>query len=166
MAYDNAPPRRPQVANLVLIGLSVLLGGCIVNVQPPQTTIAQAAAVDGSIDHSQPRPPGPVLRGAPSGKQQRVEFFLGLHPDCTSTGIPTAHVVTPPAHGTVNFAEGQEYSGFPPGNQRHDCNKQKSPALDAFYTSAPDYKGGDEFGIEVLYPSGAIVTRRFIMTVE
>lgn len=159
MAFYMVERSRPWVVSTSIAALSLLLASCVINTTP------QPAGDQAALNGDRPAP-DPAIRGALTGVQQRVEYAYALHPDCTLAGMPIAHVVTAPAHGAVTFAETQEYSNFPRGNQRYDCNKQKTPALDIYYTSATDYKGHDAFAVEILYPSGVISTRHFEMTVE
>lgn len=157
--------RGAMPAALIAAGL---LGGCVVNTQNQQS-VAQAAAVQGAARPAAPGQPGvPQIqtRGAPSGAKQKVDAYFAVNPDCTSNGIATAELLTAPVHGTVTFETVQDYSNFPAGNQRYECNKQKTPALVVFYTSTAAYKGRDEYAVKVLFPDGMPVVRHFVMTVE
>ena len=96
----------------------------------------------------------PNVRGAISGREQQVSFYLAVNPDCSSLGIPVVVVKRSPAHGSVRMAQGDTFPGYAADNPRHVCDSKKVPAILVFYTSEKGYVGPDEFDISALYANG------------
>jgi hypothetical protein len=101
-----------------------------------------------------PNLPIKLSRVAEAGVPKLVSNFFSIHPDCSTGGYPRIKELTPPKHGTITMHRGEEYSNFPPTNQRYECNKQKSAASYALYKSDVTYKGTDNFTLEVVFPEG------------
>jgi hypothetical protein len=138
---------------LVIFGCATTGPGSIQAASPSQSTVTYA-------------PSAILAKAAVSGTVQQLDFFDSIHPDCTSAGYPTIHVVTPPGHGTLSFEQGTEYPNFPKDNQRYGCNKQRLPATLVFYQSNPGYAGPDVAIIETIFPTGFLRTTTYILTVK
>jgi hypothetical protein len=110
-------------------------------------------------------PHAPLARGAVSGTEQHVEFFYGVHPDCTDMGYPVVRIAIAPAHGSVRIENGTDYTNFPASNQRYSCNLKKSLGTLVYYTSEKGYTGPDTFDISIIFPDGTTRVNRYNMTV-
>jgi len=87
-----------------------------------------------------------------SGERRRVDFISALHPDCTSAGYVTFHVITAPTHGWITTEQGVDYPAYPKDNQRYACNVRRVPLLNIYYQSYPGYRGDDMATIEWISP--------------
>lgn len=102
-----------------------------------------------------------------SGARERIDFITSLNPDCTSPGYVTVRVITPPVHGELTTERGFDYSAYPTGNQRYQCNLKKSPVVNIYYKSSPGYVGSDTATIEQVSPIIAVArTSTYTITVR
>lgn len=112
--------------------------------------------------------PSPVvsIRSAPTGTRQRVGYYANLNADCSFGGFAKVRTEVSPTHGTVEIVEGEGYTNYPSANQRYQCNTVRSRMLEVFYTSAPPYKGPDEFVHRVIFPGGTAGSYKYVISVE
>jgi hypothetical protein len=88
------------------------------------------------------------VKAAP-GRDVRVGVYTDIRPDCTSGPLPAIKLVVAPAHGTVSVKRGTlKATNF------KQCLATEVPAFVAFYRSAGDFNGIDEFELEVSSPAG------------
>lgn len=142
------------------------LAGCTTS----QTQTVQLAAIAPAA--APPAPPPhrvtiPVRNvGAPSGQQQRLDFFASLDNACVPLGRPSVAVIRPPAHGHAEGRQFAYYPGYSANNPHAHCNDRKVPGEALFYTSDPGYAGADPFIVSVLFPSGNRITLAYAMVVQ
>lgn len=151
---------------ILTTGLLLGLTACTVNLPvAPSPAAAPAATTPPSND-----PGAPInshrIRGAAAGKDQSLDYFLSINPDCSSNGYPTIRIVTPPTHGAISTAPGQGYSNFPEENVRAACNAKKIPVTYIHYRAQPGFSGTDTATIEVLFPLGRLNTVDYAITVR
>jgi hypothetical protein len=103
--------------------------------------------------------------GAMSGERQRVDFVASINPDCTPAG-ERVDLISKPAHGSVDFAQSQEFAAFPQANPRSKCNERRIPGTSVFYTSEPGFRGVDTFTQTLLITNGQQRTTRISVTVR
>jgi hypothetical protein len=90
----------------------------------------------------------------PTATPVMLFHYFNVGADCRPSEV-TIRLATPPAHGTVTFADGQErpVSGgeplFAPGDPRARCDNRLAPTKDAVYTPAPGFAGDDKFVVEI-----------------
>jgi hypothetical protein len=95
------------------------------------------------------------LKAAP-GKDLRVSVYTEIRPDCTSGPLPAIRLAAPPAHGAVTVKRGT----FRATNFKQ-CLATEAPALVAFYRAVPDFRGSDQFALEITWPDGRKQVQRF-----
>ena len=95
------------------------------------------------------------LKAAP-GKDLRVGIYTNIRPDCTSGPLPAIRLAAPPAHGAVAVKRGT----FRATNFKQ-CLATEAPALVAFYRAALDFRGSDQFALEITWPDGRKQLQRF-----
>jgi hypothetical protein len=150
---------------ITMIGILLAVAGCTVNLPVAPSTAPTATPPAANLD-----PGAPVnthrIRGAASDKDQSLDYFLSVNPDCSSNGYPQIRVVTPPAHGAITSTPGEGYSNFPSGNSRIACNARKIPVTFVHYRPVPGFAGTDTATIEVLFPLGRLDTVDYAITVR
>lgn len=112
------------------------------------------------------RVPGTVRYTAVAGRESRLNTVMSLNADCTSRGIPTIRVPSPPAHGTTSVRDGDYYPTFGPLTQRASCNLKPEPGAAVFYQPAEGYVGPDSLSMEIIYPDGQDHTINYDLTVK
>jgi hypothetical protein len=88
------------------------------------------------------------LKTAP-GRDLRVGIYTDIRQDCTSGPLPAIRLATPPAHGAVNVKRGTLKA-----TNIKQCLATEVPAFVAFYRAKPDYRGSDQFVLEISWPDG------------
>ena len=103
--------------------------------------------------HKGPTPQiGVVSKVVFSGKQQILEGYFSVKPDCTSGGLINVRIVEAPKHGTATIVEETGFSNFPKQNPRNVCNSLKLPVLSTKYQSDTDYVGTDMMKVAIIFP--------------
>jgi uncharacterized membrane protein len=98
---------------------------------------------------------------AQTGHTARVGVFTNIRPDCTSGPLPAIRLSTPPAHGAVTVKRGTlKATNF------KQCLATEVPAFVAFYRPEAEYKGADEFELEVSVPNGRKQIQHFKVNVS
>jgi hypothetical protein len=98
---------------------------------------------------------------AQTGHIARVGVFTNIRPDCTSGPLPAIRLATPPAHGAVTVKRATlKATNF------KQCLATEVPAFVAFYRPEGEYKGADEFELEVSVPNGRKETQRYKVNVS
>ena len=146
------PVLRPKRSVWIAFGMVLLVGAC-----------SDEPGFDAPAPVPPPRPRY-VHAGALAGMRQRVGFFTGANPDCTTTQLPGVKVTLMPLHGQISTAQGEVEEVYLIGTKRYDCNGHKEPATELFYTSAPDFAGTDAFAIIVNFP-GRNIPYRYTISV-
>jgi len=114
--------------------------------------------------HAQGASPGALVERqvkAQAGRDVRVGIYLDIKPDCTSGPLPAIKLLAPPAHGTVTVKRGTLKA-----TNIKQCLATDVPAFVAFYHSAADFTGSDEFQLEVTFPMGRKEIQHFAVTVS
>ena len=106
------------------------------------------------------------VRGAESGKKQRFNQYVFIHPDCSAPELPTVKIAKPPSHGQVSVEPEEVYPNFPKDNVRSACNSQKVKAMVAYYTSEAGFTGIDNFSLETIFPAGGFTHQDYTMNVR
>jgi hypothetical protein len=79
-----------------------------------------------------------------SGHDERVGVYTNIKPDCTGGPLPAIRLLVAPAHGSVTVKRGTlKATNF------KQCLAAEVPALLAFYRSAANFNGSDEFELEI-----------------
>lgn len=95
------------------------------------------------------------------GRDMRFGVYTSIRPDCTSGPLPAIRLAGAPAHGTVTVKRGT----FKATNFKQ-CLATEVPAFVAFYRAAQDFKGTDEFELEVSFFGGRKQIEHFRVTVS
>jgi hypothetical protein len=119
-------------------------------------------------------PPPPVATKLPvsettvfAGNDLIASWFYDLHADCTPAALPTVKVTQTAIHGEVVIrSDGERYTEYPPTNDRHPCNKKKSPAVAVIYTADRTYIGTDSFSMKATFESGVVMEKQIVITIK
>ncbi len=95
------------------------------------------------------------------GHDIRVGIFSSIRPDCTSGPLPSIRLATAPAHGAVSVKRGTlKATNF------KQCLATEVPVFVAFYRAAPDFRGADQFELEISFASGRKQVQHFQVNVS
>jgi hypothetical protein len=83
------------------------------------------------------------VKAAP-GHDVRIGIYTNIRPDCSSGPLPAIRLVAVPAHGAVTVKRGTLKA-----TNVKQCLGIEVPAFVAFYRAAGDFKGTDEFDLEI-----------------
>ena len=135
---------------LAAAGFLLIVGGCA-NTPPPQVSA------------------NPIVteKTVLAGNDWLAYWFYDLNADCTPAALPTVKITQAATHGEVAIrSDGQLYPKYPSTNDRHECNKQKSPAVAVIYTADRTYVGMDRFSVKATFAEGIVMERQFLITVS
>jgi hypothetical protein len=121
------------------LGLALVLLGCLA---------AVAAQAQGNVAERE-------LKAAP-GKELRVGVYTDIRPDCTSGPLPAIRLAAQPAHGAVTVKRGMLKA-----TNLKQCLATEAAAFVAFYRAASDFRGSDQFALEITWPDGRKQLQRF-----
>jgi hypothetical protein len=133
------PAKRLGLALAILCGLPVA-----------------AAQAQGNVPGNMPER---ELKAAP-GRELRVGVYTDIRADCTSGPLPVIRLAAPPAHGAVTVKRGTLKA-----TNLRQCLATEAPAFVAFYRAVPDFRGSDQFTLEITWPDGRKQVQRFRMNV-
>lgn len=85
---------------------------------------------------------------------------MTIRKDCTSGPLPAVRLITPPAHGLVTVKQGRLRA-----TNVKQCLGMELPAFVAFYRSAQDFIGQDNFTLEVTGSEGKTQLQRITVTI-
>ena len=106
------------------------------------------------------------VRTVPTGKNQRIDFFASVNPDCTSIGLPTVRLVEGPSNGVVTTDKARDFMPFPKGNIRSKCNGKRVAGLKLFYQSTTEFLGVDRVRLLVISASGGEREATYLIQVK
>ncbi len=106
------------------------------------------------------------VRTVPTGKNQRIDFFASVNPDCTSIGLPTVRLVEGPSNGVVTTDKARDFMPFPKGNIRSKCNGRRLSGLKLFYQSTTEFLGVDRVRLIVISASGGEREAAYLIQVK
>jgi len=78
------------------------------------------------------------------GHDERVGVYTNIKSDCTGGPLPAIRLLVAPAHGTVTVKRGTLKA-----TNVKQCLATEVPVLLAFYRSAANFNGSDEFELEI-----------------
>ncbi len=94
------------------------------------------------------------------GHDERVGVYTNIKPDCTGGPLPAIRLLVAPAHGSVTVKRGTlKATNF------KQCLAAEVPALLAFYRSAANFTGSDEFELEITVQGGRKQLQHFHVNV-
>jgi hypothetical protein len=93
---------------------------------------------------------------AAAGRDLRVGVYTDIRQDCTSGPLPAIKLAMPPAHGAVTVKRGTLKA-----TNIKQCLATEAPAFVAFYRAIPDFRGSDQFALEITWPDGRKQVQRF-----
>lgn len=98
---------------------------------------------------------------AAADRDVRVGVYTSIRPDCSSGPLPAIRLATAPAHGTVSVKRATlKATNF------KQCLAIDAPAFVAFYRSAPNFAGVDQFELEITFASGRKEIQHFQVSVS
>ncbi len=106
------------------------------------------------------------VRTVPTGKNQRIDFFASVNPDCTSIGLPTVRLVEGPSNGVVTTDKARDFMPFPKTNVRSKCNGRRVAGLKLFYQSTTEFLGVDRVRLPVISASGGEREATYLIQVK
>ncbi len=87
-------------------------------------------------------------------------LYTNIKPDCTGGPLPAIRLLVAPAHGSVTVKRGTlKAINF------KQCLAAEVPALLAFYRSAANFTGSDEFELEITVQGGRKQLQQFHVNV-
>jgi hypothetical protein len=96
-----------------------------------------------------------------TGHDERVGVYTNIKPDCTGGPLPAIRLLAAPAHGSVTVRRGTlKATNF------KQCLAAEVPALLAFYRSAANFNGSDEFELEITLQGGRKQVQHFRVDVS
>jgi hypothetical protein len=96
-----------------------------------------------------------------SGHDERVGVYTNIKPDCTGGPLPAIRLLVAPVHGSVTVKRGTlKATNF------KQCLAAEVPALLAFYRSAANFNGSDEFQLEITVQGGRKQLQHFRVDVS
>jgi hypothetical protein len=107
-----------------------------------------------------------TTRAVPAGRKLSIDFISAINPDCSSMGLASVRVIGQPEHGKTAVENGTGFTNFPAQNQRYECNKQKSEGVVVAYEPNPGFTGPDSMTLDIIYPNGWEVKRRYVIEVK
>ncbi|WP_143748289.1 hypothetical protein [Mesorhizobium carmichaelinearum] len=109
------------------------------------------AAVFGFTGYAMAGSSRPVTyeKTALSGQEIYIFQDANLNPDCTSAGLDEVQATSGPSHGSIRIVDGKVYPNFPKNSDRYKCNQQSDDGVQAFYKSAPGFKGQDQVSLSI-----------------
>ncbi len=116
-----------------------------------------------------PKPPpqiAEITRVAVRDQKLRVATLYDLNPDCSPIGIPAVRILEPSKNGAVTFEKGTGFPTYPANNSRAKCNANGVDSEIIFYMPESGYMGTDSVTVEILYPAGNSVMRRYTIEVK
>ncbi|MCQ8242275.1 hypothetical protein [Rhizosaccharibacter radicis] len=142
----------------LLVGLSAVAGCADVR----STTLVAAGGTQAPVPPPRkvfpmPPPEGAHLTGrftAPANRRSMINAWFDLNADCSTYGITTVRLASPPGHGTAEVMQGRWHPNYPRTNQRYACNLKPADGVALFYTPAPGFTGKDVLDITLITPHG------------
>lgn len=115
------------------------------------TCVMAMAALFGFTGYAMAGSSRPVTyeKTALSGQEIYIFQDANLNPDCTSAGLDDVQATSGPSHGSVRIVDGKVYPNFPKTSDRYKCNQQSDDGVQAFYKSAPGFKGQDQVNLSI-----------------
>ena len=107
-----------------------------------------------------------MSRTVPAEHKLRVDFFYAINPDCSLIGLADVRVLEQPHDGDVVVENGTGFPNFPRENQRYECNKLKSEGVSVLYEPRPGFKGSDSVMLDIIFPRGQEIKRRYSIEVK
>jgi hypothetical protein len=91
-----------------------------------------------------------------AGKGPSGRRYTDIRPDCTSGPLPAIRLAASPAHGAVAVKRGMLKA-----TNLKQCLATEAPAFVAFYRATLDFRGSDQFALEITWPDGRKQIQRF-----
>jgi hypothetical protein len=106
-------------------------------------------------------PTPPVSAIVASGERTRVGITFQVNPDCSSGGKIITRLFQPPKNGKVEMLTERGFTDYAKDLQTHKCNERESEITAFYYTPQNDFKGSDQFTVEIFFPNGNYRKRVF-----
>ena len=112
------------------------------------------------------KPPVQESRTLTGGARNQVAYFYNVDKSCQSAGVPQVSVTRAPSNGTVTLGAGNHLPQYPAENPLSSCNQTSVASAEVYYESAPNFRGADEFTIEVRFSSSYTQVYSYSLTVN
>jgi len=100
-----------------------------------------------------------------TAQKHRIGFAYSVHQDCSVTDLPLVQVIERPRNGRVAVERGTGPVSFPKNNPYSVCNGRISNGLVVSYEPDPRFIGLDVITIQVVFPNGNSMQRRYTIEV-
>ncbi|MDT3382177.1 hypothetical protein ACETRX_11710 [Labrys portucalensis] len=104
---------------------------------------------------------GPGASGAavavPSGRVSKIDQFSYITPACREVPGVAARITKQAGYGQVSIRRARDFSPYEAGNSSAACNSRRVPVWQVLYTSAPGYRGPDQFAYRKAFPDGKVL---------
>ena len=111
-------------------------------------------------------PTPPVSAIVPGGERTRVGITYHLNPDCSSGGKITTRLFQAPKNGKVEMLTERGFTEYAKDVHAYKCNERETEVTAFYYTSQDDFKGRDQFTVEIFFPNGNYRKRIFNVDVH
>ena len=118
------------------------------------------------LAHAQSGPPEIQSKVVPSGEKRQLAFIASLNPNCSANAEITVRAVKQASHGTMEIVRGIGYTTYEREDSRYFCNRVLTEGFQISYAPKDNFKGEDEFEIEVFDPGGEYSVTRYAITVK
>lgn len=105
-------------------------------------------------------------RTAVEGQTIKLNFVVGLNPDCTVRDEPIVQIIEMPTNGVATVTKARDYTGFPPESPFAVCNKTKVSGIKLEYQSNSGFKGSDSVTVESISSTGRTTRVHYAVAVR
>jgi hypothetical protein len=97
------------------------------------------------------KPPVQDTRAVDSGARSKIAYYYNLKANCQVDGVPQVSITKSPSNGALTIGAGNDLPQYPPDSALSVCNQQPVGSAQLFYQSNPNFRGADDFSVQVRY---------------
>ncbi len=112
------------------------------------------------------KPPVQDTRTVDSGARSKVAYYYNLKANCQVDGVPQVSITKSPSNGALTIGAGNDLPQYPADNALSVCNQQPVGSAQLFYQSNPNFRGADDFSVQVRYSSSYTQSYTYNVTVR
>ena len=112
------------------------------------------------------KPPAQDTRTVDSGARSKIAYYYNLTANCQVDGIPQVSVTKSPSNGALTIGAGNDLPQYPPDSALSVCNQQPVGSAQLFYQSNGNFRGADNFSVQVRYSSSYTQSYTYNVTVR
>jgi hypothetical protein len=112
------------------------------------------------------KPPVQDTRTVDSGARSKVAYYYNLKANCQVDGVPQVSITKSPSNGALTIGAGNDLPQYPADSALSVCNQQPVSSAQLFYQSNPNFRGADDFSVQVRYSSSYTQSYSYNVTVR